>query len=313
MTFWIVLILITLVIGVIAFYPLLKQNPQTTSQKRSKLNKAFYFDRLQEVEREAQVGVIDDPEQTKLELQQSLLDDIPDTPDTLPTSKTHANKVWFVALIMSVAVVSAGVYWNVGSWFVGTMLEMSHKKLDYFYERIKSEETNPLSDEEMNQFAMALRVDLQSKPNDDNAWFLLGQIGMATENPQMALDSYAKASELAPDNLLYKQKYAEMLMFSDDPKDKQKGETLVKEIIRIDHSNIGALRLLAFHLFEQEDYKMAAMTWGMMLKLMPENDPTRATIERSIQSALSMLKPDEKAPEPQTEQKSESAPQSEQK
>ena len=69
---------------------------------------------------------------------------------------------------------------------------------------------------------------------------------------------------------------------------------MLKEVIRADHSNVNALSLLAFRAFEQEDYKMAAMTWGMMLKLLPEDDPRRETIERSIQSALSMVKEENK-------------------
>ncbi|MDO4698072.1 MAG: c-type cytochrome biogenesis protein CcmI [Pasteurellaceae bacterium] len=286
MNFWILIGVVTLIIGVVAFFPLLKQ-VKIADNKRDKLNKAFYFDRLKEVERETADGIIDDPEQTKLELQQSLLDDIPDDEQPL-TRQKPVHKGWFVALMLLVGGVSTAVYWNVGSWFAGTMLEMSHKKLDYFYERLKNENTDPLSEQEMNQFAMALRVELESKPDDAEGWFMLGQIGMATENPQMAMDSYAKAVQLQPENLLYKQKHAEILMFSADPKDKEKGEALIKEIIRADHTNIGALRLLAFHLFEKEDYKMAAMTWGMMLRLMPEDDPSRAVVERSMQAAMAM-------------------------
>lgn len=290
MDFWILIGVVTLIIGAVAFFPLLKP-VKTADNKRDKLNKAFYFDRLQEVEREAAVGIIDDPEQTKRELQQSLLDDIPAENEPQVTNQRHFGKGWFVALILLVGGISTAIYWNVGSWFASSMMEMSHKKLDYFYERLKNESTEPLSESEMNQFAMALRTELQSKPNDAESWFMLGQIGMATENPQMAMDSYAKASQLQPDNLLYKQKFAEMLMFSADPKDKEKGEALIKEIIRVDHTNLGALRLLAFHLFEKEDYKMAAMTWGMMLRLMPENDPSRATVERSMQAAMAMAEP----------------------
>ncbi|MGX2948067.1 c-type cytochrome biogenesis protein CcmI [Frederiksenia canicola] len=304
MNFWLTIGLMTLVICVIAFSPLLRKTTNRTAQKRDNLNKAFYFDRLQEVEREANEGVIDDPEQTKRELQQSLLDDIPENASEQPlTAQKSFGKVWFVALMFFVGGVSAGIYWHVGSWFTGTMLEMSHKKLDYFYERLKNEEAEPLSETEMNQFAMALRVELQDKPQDAESWFLLGQIGMATENWDMALDSYAKANNLQPENLLYKQKLAELLMMSQDPKDKAKGEDLVKEIIKVDHTNLSALRLLAFHLFEKEDYKMAAMTWGMVLKLMPDNDPSRATIERSMQAAMSMLTPEEKqaTPEPETQ------------
>lgn len=78
MNFWILVTIITLMIGVVAFYPLLKQRQNLSAQKRDNLNKAFYFDRLKEVEQEAAAGIIEDSEQTKLELQQSLLDDIPE-------------------------------------------------------------------------------------------------------------------------------------------------------------------------------------------------------------------------------------------
>ncbi|QBQ63769.1 c-type cytochrome biogenesis protein CcmI [Actinobacillus indolicus] len=295
MNFWILITVITLIIGVVAFYPLLKQRQQLSSQKRDNLNKAFYFDRLKEVEREVDEGVIEDKEQTTLELQQSLLDDIPEQQaKKVVEAKSHLGKIWFIALILCIGGISAGIYWNVGSWFSGTMLEMSHKKLDYFYERIKTEETDPLSEQELNQFAMALRVELQNNPQDDKSWFMLGQVGMALDNGQLALDSFAKASNLKPENTQYKLRHAEILLFSEDPKDKSQGEQLLKEVIRVDHTNTNALSLLAFRAFEQEDYKMAAMTWGMMLKLMPEDDPRRETIERSIQSALSMIKTDNK-------------------
>lgn len=290
MNFWIYITLITLVIGVIAFYPLLKKSVSLKENKRDTLNKAFYFDRLQEVEREASEGVIDDAEQTKLELQQSLLDDIPAHSQEQTFSNFRFGKLWFVALLLLTGGISVGAYLSVGSWFSGTMMDMSHQKLDYFFERIKQEETDPLSEQEMNQFVMALRVELQNKPNDHALWFMLGQLGMATENGQLALDSFAKAVKLQPENLEYNQRYAQVLMFSADPKDKEQGIEVLRTILRKDHTNLDALSLLAFHYFEQEDYKMAVAMWGMMLKFIPDNDPRKQTIERSIQSALSMMK-----------------------
>lgn len=289
MIFWLIVFLVTLVIGAIGFFPLWK-NRVTHGTLRNDLNKAFYFDRLQEVQREANEGVIDDLDQTKLELQQSLLDDIPEQPEAGLRPQTSTNRLWFVALILLVGGVSSAIYWQTGSWFSGTMLEKSHEKLDYFYERLKREKEEPLTTEELNQFAVALRLEVQKNPQDHRAWFLLGQAGMATENGQLALDAFRKASRLQPENTEYQLRYAQILMFSDDPKDKEEGESAVKALIRLDHTNTEALSLLAFHYFEKEDYKMAAMTWGMMLKLMPEDDPRRPTIERSIQSALSMMK-----------------------
>ncbi|STY62204.1 c-type cytochrome biogenesis protein CcmI [Mannheimia haemolytica] len=294
MNFWLAIIFVTLIVCGVAFYPLLKKNKQIDNTKRDSLNKAFYFDRLKEVENEANEGVIDDPEQTKLELQKNLLDDIPHSTQSAISEKVTLGKSWFVALILFVGGISFAIYSNVGSWFSNSMLDTTHQKLDSFYERLKTEETNPLSQEEMNQFAMALRVDLQSNPNDDKKWYMLGQIGMALDDGQLAHDAFSKAAQLKPDNLDYKLSHAQLLLFSEAQEDKKQGETLLKEIIRQDHTNFNALSLLAFHSFEKEDFKMAAMTWGMMLKLLPDEDPRKVTIERSFNMALSNLSEAEK-------------------
>ncbi|WP_341580591.1 hypothetical protein IAOACIIE_01386 [Mannheimia haemolytica] len=294
MNFWLAIIFVTLIVCGVAFYPLLKKNKQIDNTKRDSLNKAFYFDRLKEVENEANEVVIDDPEQTKLELQKNLLDDIPHSTQSATSEKLTLGKSWFVALILFVGGISFAIYSNVGSWFSNSMLDTTHQKLDSFYERLKTEETNPLSQEEMNQFAMALRVDLQSNPNDDKKWYMLGQIGMALDDGQLAHDAFSKAAQLKPDNLDYKLSHAQLLLFSEAQEDKKQGETLLKEIIRQDHTNFNALSLLAFHSFEKEDFKMAAMTWGMMLKLLPDEDPSKVTVERSFNMALSNLSEAEK-------------------
>lgn len=289
MSFWLAIIFITLVVCIVAFYPLVKKNKPINDTKRDSLNKAFYFDRLKEVENEANEGVIDDPEQTKLELQQNLLGDIPDTKPESTHSTLKFGKAWLLSLIVLVGGASFAVYSSVGSWFSNSMLDTTHQKLDYFYERLKTEATNPLSSEEMNQFAMALRVDLQKNPADDQKWYMLGQLGMALDDGQLAHDAFSKAAQLKPENLSYKLSHAQLLLFSESPEDKKEGEALLKEIIRQDHTNFDALSLLAFHSFEKEDFKMAAMTWGMMLKLLPNDDPRKTTVERSFNMALSNL------------------------
>lgn len=297
MTFWLISIAIALIIGTIGFYPLLKNNATRTGTQRDQLNKAFYFDRLQEVEKEASEGVIEDPEQTKLELQQSLLEDIPNQMEASPISVKRFGIPTFAALLVTVIAISSVAYWQVGSWQVADMVNLNHQKLTYFYDRIKNEESNPLSEAELNQFAVALRADLQENPNNAQGWFMLGQVGMAKDDGQLAYESYEKAVKLEPQNMQYKSAYAQLLMLSQDKSDKEKGKTLLSELLREDHTNLDALSMLAFSAFEEEDYKMAAMTWGMMLKLIPEDNPRRKTIEKSIDMAMQKLK--------QQEQKSE--------
>ena len=289
MTFWLIILAITLVICLIGFYPLLKSKASFNGTQRATLNKHFYFQRLKEVEQEASEGIIEDTEQTKQELQQSLLDDIPEEAEQQASTQA-VKKGWFVAILLAVGAISTAAYVSVGSWQAADMVNVTHKKLEYFYERIKNEDSNPLTESELNQFAVALRADLQEHPNNAKGWFMLGQVGMAKDDGQLAYESYSKAAQLEPKNMQYKSSYAQLLMLSQDKADKEKGKELLSELLREDHTNLDALSMLAFSAFEEEDYKMAAMTWGMMLKLIPEDNPRRKTVEKSIDMAMQMQK-----------------------
>ena len=289
MTLWLSIFALTLIAALVCFFPLLKKSVQKPSVQRDTLNKAFYFERLKEIERDEKQGLLENTEQLKVELQQALLEDIPQhTSNKLEEGKNYG-KLWFISGVLALGIIAVSAYFSVGAWQTEIMLEKSVEKLPHFFERMKTEETNPLNESEMQQFATALRLDLQKDPTNAKNWWLLGQIGLNLDKPQMSLESFARANKLDPKNNLYKLAYARILMFSEDPTDKLKGNNLLREVIREDHTNIDALSLLAFSYFETEDYKMAIVTWAMMLKLLPKDDQRVSIIERSIRSARDAL------------------------
>ncbi|TCP91272.1 cytochrome c-type biogenesis protein CcmI [Cricetibacter osteomyelitidis] len=290
MNLWLMVLLLTLLVALISFYPLLRKAKNSNiGVERDELNKAFYFDRLKEIERDEQQGLLDNVGQLKTELQQSLLQDIPEQAESAVENRKSFGKLWFASGTLAIAIMAGIVYFFIGSWKGESQLEQLYAKLPYFYERIKQEETNPLSQQEMEQFTTALRVQLQKQPNDAKGWWMLGQLAMNLDNGQLAFDSYGKANQLEPENPEYKLSYARILMFSEDGSDKTKGEALLKEVIRKDHTNLDALSLLALNYFNKEDYKMAIVSWAMMLRLMPENDPKVPLLEKSIRSARDVL------------------------
>ncbi|MCK3658738.1 c-type cytochrome biogenesis protein CcmI [Pasteurellaceae bacterium Pebbles2] len=293
MMFWFSIGLLTLVVAFICFYPLLKQAKKNNQMvAREALNKAFYFDRLKELEQDQAQGLIDNAEQLKTELQQSLLQDIPSEQNAKDTANHESKllgKIWFLSGFLTLAVLAGASYFHLGAWQAQDMLTKTYDKLPYFYERLKEEDSKPLTEQEMQQFSTALRLKVQHEPQDAASWFMLGQLGMAMDNGQLALDSYAKAHQLDSANHHYKLAYARILMFSEDQRDKTQGEELLKQVIRQDHSNMEALSLLAFSYFEREDYKMAIVSWEMMLKLMAADDSRRGLVEKSITSARTAL------------------------
>ncbi|HHF6590461.1 TPA: c-type cytochrome biogenesis protein CcmI [Haemophilus influenzae] len=300
MNFTLIFILTTLVVALICFYPLLRQFKAKHGQKRDDLNKALYFSRLEEIEQDNSQGLVENVEQLKQELQKTLLDDVPSkVQENVDYSGKSYGKIWFISGVLALGIVAGSSYFMVGSWQAESMLEQTYAKLPYFFDRMKDEDKNPFSDTEMQQFSIALRIDLQKNPTDAKKWWMLGQIGMNLGDARLAFDSYQKANKLEPDNVQYKLGYARILMFSEDATDKLKGGDLLRQVIRQDHTNVEALSLLAFRYFETEDYKMAAVTWAMMLRLMPKDDERVPLIEKSIRTARDAL-------EAQNEEKSKS-------
>ncbi|OBX08129.1 TPR-repeat-containing protein [Gallibacterium salpingitidis] len=295
MSFWLSALGLTLVIALICFFPLLRQRKQQKNIEREAFNKAFYFDRLKELEQSAAQGLLDNEQQLKIELQQALLADIPSKTNNVAQSQQQFGKVWFVTAFLLLFALAGASYFAVGSWRTQEMLEQSYTKLPQLFARLQDEQKKPLSDSEIEQFIVALRLDLQKHPENAENWWLLGQMGMATDKAQLAMDSYAKAYQLVPTDLTYKLSYARILMFSQDQNDNSKGRTLLSEVIRQDHSNADALGLLAFDSFQRGDYKMAIVSWNMMLQLLAPDDPKRQLLERSIENARQELQRQEQS------------------
>lgn len=303
---WLSVLLLTLIVALLAFFPLLRKNSGEQSNSKSAvrqqdLNRAFYFDRLQELKQENEQGLLDDPQQSENELQQRLLNDIPLQDSEVEKSAVERSyfrirKTWFVSATLALTLIALTTYFSVGSWHAEQMLEDAHAQLPHLYQRLEQEQQQPLTAEELQQLTIALRAELQKNPNDDKSWWQLGQIGMAAGNGQLALDSYKRATALAPENTEYKLSYARVLMFSQDENDKMRGERLLRDVIKLDHNNLQALSLLAFSAFEKEDYKMALMSWEMMLRQLPPDDERVPLIQRSMSHAIEELKAQQEQP-----------------
>ncbi|WP_406812123.1 c-type cytochrome biogenesis protein CcmI [Histophilus somni] len=294
MIFWVICLLLTLAIAFICFYPLLRNKTEkSTNLKRDELNKAFYFNRLKEIEEDEQYGLLENSQEFKTELQQTLLEDIPEKMSVEKSNKQYG-QIWFISGFLTLAIIAPLTYMSVGSWQSEIMLEKTYEKLPHFYARVKEEANKPLNENELQQFAVALRLKLQKEPNNAADWWTLGQVAMNLEKAQLAFDSFSQANKLAPQNIEYKLSLARILMFSQDQIDRQRGMNLLKEVLRIDHTNMQALSLLAFQYFESEDYQRAAVTWTMMLRFMSKNDPRVPLIEKSIRTARDAIKEDSK-------------------
>lgn len=297
MNFWIICLLITLIAALIGFYPLWRSKSRDVSSDhaRDELNKAFYFNRLKEIQDDEEQGLLDNLEQSKLELQQNLLQDIPEQEVEILSNNIdkHFGKVWALCGFLLLLIIAVPVYLKVGSWQEQEMLDKTVVNLPYFYQRVDDLKGKPLSNEELNQFIFALRVKLQQNPDDALGWWRLGELAMKQSKMRLAMNSYERAYKLDPKNNEFALSYARFLMFSKSNVDKANGISLVRSVLRKDHTNMQALSLLAFQYFSDQDYRMAAATWALMIQLLPPNDPRVPVLEKSLMTAQAQLQAQE--------------------
>ncbi|MDX1302319.1 c-type cytochrome biogenesis protein CcmI [Photobacterium sp.] len=285
--FWILTVILVLIAAVIFVAPMYVGKEQDDVASRDELNKAFFKDRINELNEEDSEGLVDNPQELVVELQQSLLDDVP------ASSKQQAVAVsplmLFPGLILLVGI-CYGMYFAVGNINKVESWQQTASRLPELSKRLMDEQgTVPLTDEEMVDLTLALRTRLHNNPDDAMGWLLLGRIGMANRDAETSQGAMKRAYALAPDDLEIQLGYAQTLMLIGDPGQSDYARQLLRSVIKRDHSNIRALSLLAFDAFEAGNYQQAVSYWTMMKNLIGEDDPRANMLNRSIERAQSRL------------------------
>ena len=282
MAFWLIMIVLLVGAAALLVVPAMRQSKENETTSRDALNKAFYQDRLDELEQDEEQGVVSERPELVKELQQNLLHDIP---GQQAQQARPINRWALVPGIVLLVAVSLGFYLKTGGLTQVRAWHQVESQLPELRERVANERANPLSMEEIARLGLGVRTALQQDDRNINDWMLLGRIGMALNNATTATQAFAHAYRLDPNNMEVRLGYAEVLTRSSDPQDNKLATEILRKMVAEDHSNLRVLSLLAFNAFEQGDYKQAIGAWQVMLKLLPADDQRIEVIKRSIEQA----------------------------
>ena len=253
------------------------------SISRSALNKQLYRQRLLEIGEEREQGILAEEPESLVELQRSLLDDIPDVEQSARGGKSL---IWIPGVLVLV-VVSLGLYYKLGAWQEVQRWQDASSRLGELSNRILVERDAQVTEQDLLDFMLALRTRLKDEPNDYRGWLLLGRLSLDGNDPDMAREALERAYDLAPQKAMVAVPYAQALMMTGD--DAQADE-LLRSAIALDPANIEARSVYAFMALQKEDFKTALMRWREMLPLMEKGSTRYAMVERSIDYAEQQLK-----------------------
>nr|WP_241391786.1 c-type cytochrome biogenesis protein CcmI [Serratia proteamaculans]ULG19256.1 c-type cytochrome biogenesis protein CcmI [Serratia proteamaculans] len=282
MAFWLIIIVLLVGAAALLVVPAMRHSGKSTAASRDALNKAFYQDRLHELEQDEEQGVVAERPELVKELQQNLLNDIPGQQEAQAKPINRWALVPGVALLI---VVTLGFYLKTGGLAQVLDWQQVEAQMPELRARVANERAQPLSMEEIARLGLGLRTALQQDDRNINDWMMLGRVGMALNNATTATQAFAHAYQLDPNSLEVRLGYAEVLTRSNDPEDNKQATQMLRKMTAEDHTNLRVLSLLAFNSFEQGDFKQAIGAWQVMLKLLPANDQRAEVIKRSIEQA----------------------------
>lgn len=280
--FWIVIAALLVLVSLALVVPLWRgEGKQSIS--RSALNKQLYRQRLLEIGEEREQGILAEEPDSLIELQRSLLDDIPDVEQTARGGKSL---IWIPGVLVLV-VVSLGLYYQLGSWREVQRWQDANSRLGELSNRILVEQDAQVTEQELMDFMLALRTRLKDEPNDYRGWLLLGRLSLDGNDPEMAREALERAYALAPQKAMVAVPYAQALMMTGG---EAQADELLRSAIALDPANIEARSVYAFMALQKEDFKTALLRWREMLPLMEKGSTRYTMVERSIDYAEQQLK-----------------------
>lgn len=134
-----------------------------------------------------------------------------------------------------------------------------------------------------------LATRLQQNPDDGDGWLRLGRAYMVLDKPDKAVDAYAHAAKLKPDDIAVKQQYAEAIMETgkgDSPP--EQATALFRVVLAAEPQNPEALWYVGISEAAAGHAQTAHDLWTKLLAQLPANAPVR----QQVQDRLAALKLD---------------------
>lgn len=285
--FWISTVALVVVAILLLVMTLNSKKVNNDEQLRDELNKAFYKDRLSELEEETSEGLVENQQDLIDDLKQSLLDDIPQQQEVAKTNVSLMAILLPSAIL--IVVLTYGMYMHFGgAEKVKNWHEVS-ANLPELSKKLMAGSAEPMTEDEMQDLTLALRTRLHYQKDDSTGWLLLGRIALANRDVATATDAMENAYRIEPDNADVKLGYAQALMMSQDEMDQNRARSLLTSLIQEEYVDLRVFSLLAFDAFEREDFASAIRYWSVMQRMIGPEDSRYEMLTRSIESAKARM------------------------
>ena len=287
-TFWVVAGIF--IVGALLFVlpTLWSKRERQAGVARDATNVNIYRDQLAELDSDLRSDILtrEQYEQSKRELQQRMLQDIPGGETAPATSASmsaaimngKSNVATITLTSLAVPVLAVSLY----LWLGNTKALLPQPAVG---------EQAPMSAEgghpDFSSVLENLIARLKNKPDDMEGWLMLGRTYAMMQRFNEAKEAYEKVLALAPENPEVITDYADIVAMTNNGSLIGKPLELINKALRLDPQNPKALALAGTAEFERRRYKDAAAYWEKLLVLIP---PAESELAESVRNSIAEAK-----------------------
>lgn len=279
---WACFALLTLVALSFVMIPFLKkERVQTITHNANAELISIYEQRLVDLQTDLDNQRIDSVNHAEsiVELKRRLLNEL--SPEKSLNSKGN-NRIFALtggAFVLALT----GIFYS----FTGSQQQISawHDAMDNladYGERAVMQKGEPLSQNELQAFALALRTKLSRSGDDEVAWMLLGRVAMSLNEFDMAQQSFDKALRMNPDNMQVLISYSQVLLLEGSEANMTRAAGMLSKVLNVEPTNLDAISLLALIAYERKDWPQAKTAFEVLLASMEKNDSRYNMISERI-------------------------------
>ena len=241
----------------------------------------IYHQRLDELKTELDNQRIDAQmhDESVIEQKRRLLNEL--SPEKALNSKGN-NRIFALTGAGFLIVLTAIFYGYTGSQQQIKGWHDAMANLKSYGERAVMQEGEPLTPNELQAFALALRTKLDQSGDDEVAWMLLGRVAMSLNEFDMAMQSFDKVLKMNPDNKQVLISYSQVLLMEGSDANMSRAATMLSRVLKAEPTNIDAISLLALIAYERKDWLQAKTAFEVLLASMQQTDPRYSMIAERI-------------------------------
>ncbi len=269
-TFWIFAIAMVIIALIFLLRPLIIELNKSDIDRTAQ-NVAITKERLNELKTELEQGSISQIEydQTKEELEQSLLNDVEESSGNINSVNNQSyNRFSRYILIFSVPVFAISLYAFLGQ---PDLIEGGKTQAAAPAGHASSNGASNLGS--IEQMVEKLAARLKEKPDNAEGWFMLGRSYMSMNRYKEAVDALAKTNQLIPNNPVVMLRYADALTMLRGGRISGEPFDLIKRAVEIKPDDPTGLWLLGMGYEEQGEHQKAIYYWTLLLPFLKDDKP----------------------------------------